>query len=161
MSLILSIILRTWALFWAGSDERAGSDGQQQQRDQSPHQRVREDHRTGHPGIRAQQFFKGLTYKSQSLRAITISSLLLIRSDPLVGGIDPDPDLSIILLSSSKKVRKTLIATVLWLFLDFLTLKKNDVNVPSTSNKQKNFFVNYFFVCVLKVCDENSRIRIH
>ncbi len=37
----------------------------------------------------------------------------------------------------AKKVRKTLIPTVLWLLLDFLSLK-NDVNVPSKSNKQKN-----------------------
>ncbi len=45
-----------------------------------------------------------------------------------------------ILLSSSKNtvVRKTLIPTVLWLLYDFLSLK-NDVNVPSKSNKHKNF----------------------
>ncbi len=36
-------------------------------------------------------------------------------------------------------VRKTLIPSVLWLLLDFLSLK-NDVNVPSNSNKQKNLF---------------------
>ncbi len=44
-----------------------------------------------------------------------------------------------ILLSSSKIVGKTLITTVLWLLFDVLSLK-NDVNVPSKSNKQKNFF---------------------
>ncbi len=60
--------------------------------------------------------------------------------DPLIRSMDPDPDPSIILLSS-KIVRKTLISTVLWLFLDFLSLK-NDVNVPSKSNKQKTFFLN-------------------
>ncbi len=38
----------------------------------------------------------------------------------------------------AKIVRKTRILTVLWLLLDFLSLK-NDVNVPSKSNKQKNF----------------------
>ncbi len=38
----------------------------------------------------------------------------------------------------AKIVRKTLIPPVLWLLLDFLSLK-NDVNVPSKSNKQKNF----------------------
>jgi hypothetical protein len=38
---------------------------------------------------------------------------------------------------------------------------KNDENVPSKSNKQKNFFLNLFFVGVLKVNDENSRFRIH
>ncbi len=42
----------------------------------------------------------------------------------------------------AKIVRKTLIPTVLWLLLDFLSLK-NDVNVPSKSNKQKNFFYNF------------------
>ncbi len=40
---------------------------------------------------------------------------------------------------SSKIVRKTLISTVLWLLFDFLPLK-NDVNEPSKSNMQKNFF---------------------
>ncbi len=38
-----------------------------------------------------------------------------------------------------KIVRKTLIPTVLWPLFDFLSLK-NYVNVPSKSNKQKNFF---------------------
>ncbi len=47
----------------------------------------------------------------------------------------PVPDASII---KQKKIRKTLIPTVLRLLLDFLSLK-NDVNVPSKSNKQKNF----------------------
>ncbi len=59
----------------------------------------------------------------------------------------------------AKIVRKTLIPTVFWLRLDFLSLK-NDVNVPSKSNKQENFFKNLFFVGILKVYDENSRIRI-
>ncbi len=38
----------------------------------------------------------------------------------------------------AKIVRKTLIPTVLWLLNDLLSLK-NDVNVPSKSNKQKNY----------------------
>jgi hypothetical protein len=38
----------------------------------------------------------------------------------------------------AKIVKKTLIPTVLWLLYDFLSLK-NDVNIPSKSNKQKNF----------------------
>jgi hypothetical protein len=38
----------------------------------------------------------------------------------------------------SKVVGKTLIPAVLFLLLDFLSLI-NDVNVPSKSNKQKNF----------------------
>jgi hypothetical protein len=56
----------------------------------------------------------------------------------------------------AKKVRKTLIPTVLLLLFEFLSLK-NYVNVPSKSNKQKNFFLNYrrFFVGLLKVNDEN------
>ncbi len=52
-----------------------------------------------------------------------------------------------------------MIPTVLWLLLDFLSLK-NDENVPSKSNQQKNFIWNSFFVGVLKVNDENIRIRI-
>ncbi len=42
--------------------------------------------------------------------------------------LDLDPDLQ------ERIVRKTLIPTVLWLLYDFLSLK-NDVNVPSKSNK--------------------------
>ncbi len=38
-------------------------------------------------------------------------------------------------------------------FFDFLSLK-NDVNVPSKSNKQKNFLKNLFVVGVIKVNDE-------
>ncbi len=42
--------------------------------------------------------------------------------------------------SSSKNiVRKTLIPAVLWLLLDFLSLK-SDVDVPSKNNKQESFF---------------------
>ncbi len=38
---------------------------------------------------------------------------------------------------------------------------KNEVKVPSKSNLQKTFFcLNYFFVSILKVNDENRRIRI-
>ncbi len=57
--------------------------------------------------------------------------------DPVVRGVDPalDPD------------PKTL--------YDFLSLK-NDVNVPS----KKVLYKNYFLVGILKVSDENSRIRI-
>ncbi len=52
----------------------------------------------------------------------------------------------------AKIVRKTLIRTVLWLLLDFLSLK-NDVYVPSKSNKQKSFFLS----CQWR---KNSRIWI-
>jgi hypothetical protein len=81
-------------------------------------------------------------------------------SDPLVRGMDPDPDTGNF-YHQAKIVKKTLIPTVLWLLLDFLPLKI-DVNVPSKGNKQKNFLnKNLLFVAVLKVNDENSRIRIH
>ena len=42
---------------------------------------------------------------------------------------------------------------------DFLSLK-NNVYVPSKSNKQKIVLKNLFFAGILKVNDENSRIRI-
>ncbi len=67
--------------------------------------------------------------------------------DLLVRGTDPDPD------RQAKIVRKTLIPTVLWLIFDFLSLK-NDVNVHSKSNKQKNFVTKLVFVSVLKVNDD-------
>ncbi len=52
----------------------------------------------------------------------------------------------------SKIVRKTLIPTVLWPLCDFFLSLKNDVNVPSKSNNEKN-------LNVLNVTDENSRIQ--
>ncbi len=62
---------------------------------------------------------------------------------------DHDPSLFVriwILTSSSRTVRKNLIYTILWLLHDFLSLK-TDVNVPSKSNKKKNFWKeNLFFV---------------
>ncbi len=84
--------------------------------------------------------------------------------DPLVRGMDPelapDPDPSIILLSSSKTSKKNLD------FYCFVTsfelfIFENDINVPSKSNKKKNLLTkNYFFVGVLKVNDENRWIQI-
>jgi hypothetical protein len=44
----------------------------------------------------------------------------------------------------SKIVRKTLIPSVLWLLLDFLSMK-NDVNVTSKSKKQKKFIKKIVF----------------
>jgi hypothetical protein len=70
--------------------------------------------------------------------------------DPLVKGMDLDPDPSIIKQNSKKNLGFYCFVSS----FDFLSLK-NDVNVPSKSNKQNNFFVG-----VLKVNDENSRIRI-
>jgi hypothetical protein len=60
--------------------------------------------------------------------------------------LDPDPESqrhgscsgSGSFYHQAKIERKTLIPTVLRLPFDFLSLK-NDVNVPSKSNKQKNF----------------------
>jgi hypothetical protein len=76
----------------------------------------------------------------------------------------PDPDTIVRDTGSgsschqAKIARKTLIPTVCDFFYDILCLK-NDVNAPLKSNKQKNF-EKLFFVDVLKVTDENSRIRI-
>jgi hypothetical protein len=52
--------------------------------------------------------------------------------DPLVRGMDPDPDPSI----SSKNSKKKLDSYYFVTFFDFLSLK-NDVNVPPKSNRQK------------------------
>jgi hypothetical protein len=57
-----------------------------------------------------------------------------------------------------KIVRKTFISIVFGLLYAFLSLK-NDVNVPSKSNKQKKLDF-YFLVGILKVTAEKSRIRI-
>jgi hypothetical protein len=72
-------------------------------------------------------------------RILTFLGLLDPHPDPLIRGLDPDP----VPYCQAKIVRKTLIPTVLLLVLDFLSLK-NDVNVPSKSNKQKN--------CIKKIC---------
>ncbi len=48
-----------------------------------------------------------------------------------------DPDLSIIMQNSKKNLDSYCYVT----FFDFLPLK-SDVNVPSNSNMQKNFFFN-------------------
>jgi hypothetical protein len=67
-------------------------------------------------------------------------------------------------------VRRTYLDSYYFVTLfDFLSLK-NNVNVPSESNKQKRLcqksklkkkkFKNYFFAGILKVKDESSRIRI-
>jgi hypothetical protein len=45
--------------------------------------------------------------------------------------------------SSSKKSKKNLVSTVLWLLYDFLSLK-NDVNVPSISRKKKKTYLCWF-----------------
>jgi hypothetical protein len=65
-----------------------------------------------------------------------------------------------ILLSASKNSKKNL-DTYCFVTSFGLFIFENDVNVPSKSNKQKNILQNLFFVGILKVSDENSRIRIH
>ncbi len=80
--------------------------------------------------------------------------------------MDPDPDLGTDLgldsgsfIHPAKIVRKTLISTVLWLLYEFLSLKiKNDLNVPSKIKQQRNF-KKFIFCWILKVTDEQSRIR--
>ncbi len=61
-------------------------------------------------------------------------------------------------------VRKTLIRTVLWPLLNFLSLK-NDVNVPSKSYKQKNFFKSSFLLAsgrsMTRIAGSRSASRIH
>ena len=64
---------------------------------------------------------------------------ILPDSDPLVRGMDPDPDPSLIILSSSKNSKKNLDSYCFVTSIGLLSLK-NYVNVPSKSNKQKNFF---------------------
>jgi hypothetical protein len=56
--------------------------------------------------------------------------------DPLVIGMDPDPDP----LSSCKNSKKDLDSYYFVTLFDFSSLK-NYVNIPSKSNKQKNFLL--------------------
>jgi hypothetical protein len=58
--------------------------------------------------------------------------------DPLVRGMDPD------LLSSCKNSKKNLDSFYFVTLFDFLFLK-NDVNVPSKSNKQKKLCLKLVF----------------
>jgi hypothetical protein len=55
--------------------------------------------------------------------------------DPLARGMDPDPDP----LSLCKNRKKNLDSYYFVTLYDFLSLK-NDVNVPSKSNKQEKLF---------------------
>ncbi len=66
----------------------------------------------------------------------------LLDPDPdlLVRGLDPDP--YIIKQNSKKNLYSFCFVTF---FFDFLSLK-NDVNVPSKSNKQENFFEKISFL---------------
>ncbi len=60
--------------------------------------------------------------------------------DPLVRAMDPDPDPS----TTMKNSRKNLVSYYFVTPFDFLSLK-NDVNVPSKSNKQKKFLKKIVF----------------
>ncbi len=60
----------------------------------------------------------------------------LLDPDPLVRGMDPDPDPFIV---KQKYSKKNLGFYCFVTSFDFLSLK-NDVNVPSKSNMQKHFF---------------------
>ncbi len=64
----------------------------------------------------------------------------------------------------AKKLRKTLISTVLWLLypvcLFIFELLKKDVNVPSKRKSIKTKEKKLFFFGILKVTDEKSRVRI-
>ncbi len=69
--------------------------------------------------------------------------------DPLVRGTDPDPGPSII---KHKIVRKTLIFTILWLLFILY--------FPSKINEQKNLGKKLFFVGIVNVTGEKSRIWV-
>jgi hypothetical protein len=92
-------------------------------------------------------------------------TVLRIRIRMLLCLLDPDPLVqrhgsgSGSFYHQAKKIRKTLIPTVLLILFDFLSLK-NYVNVHSKSNKQKKKYFNLFFVGLLKVNDETENRRI-
>ncbi len=64
----------------------------------------------------------------------------LLNPDPLIRGMDLDPDPSII----KQKYKKNIGSYCFVIFLDFLSLK-NDVNVPSKVINRKNFFFKLVF----------------
>jgi hypothetical protein len=79
--------------------------------------------------------------------------------DPSVRGMDPDPDPD--LLSSCKNSKKNLDSYYFVTLFDFLSLE-NYVNVGYLQKvlSKKMFKQKWFFVGILKVNDEKSRIRI-
>ncbi len=64
-----------------------------------------------------------------------------------------------ILLSSCKNSKKNLYSYCFVTLFDFLSLK-NDVMYLQKVTSRKNCVKNQFFACIMKVSDENSRIRI-
>ncbi len=63
----------------------------------------------------------------------------LLNPDPLARGMDPDPDPSIIKQKYKKSIGSYYFVTSFGLFILEKSFK-NDVNVPSKSNKQNNLF---------------------
>ncbi len=106
------------------------------------------------------QFLQGV--KQAALRIRIRIRIRIHRIHMFLGLQDPDTDPLVvwirILLSSFKNIKRNLDSYYFATLFDILSLK-NDANVPSKSNKQ-NIFLNYLFVGILKVNDENSRIRI-
>ncbi len=78
----------------------------------------------------------------------------------VVRGMAPDPDLVLEPDPEPSKYSKKHLDSYYFLTSFWLFIIENDVNVPSKSEKQKNFFFNKFFVGILKVNDENRRTRI-
>jgi hypothetical protein len=70
--------------------------------------------------------------------------------------LEPDPDSHIRILLIKQKSQTNLDFYCFVTFFYALSLK-NDVNVPSKSNKQKMFCLKLVFFGVLKVNDENGR----
>ncbi len=79
----------------------------------------------------------------------------LLDPGPLVRLRGTDLDPTIIKQNSKKNLDSYYFMTSLWLFV-----LEIDVHVPSKSKKQIKFEKKKNFVDVLKVTDENSRIRI-
>jgi hypothetical protein len=115
--------------------------------------RPRDHHRSVH-SIQICVFLLVLRIRIRRIRMF----LGLLNPDPypLARGIDPGYGS---FSHQAKIVRKTLIPTVCDFFFD-LSLN-NDVNVPSKSNEEKNFFFKLDFCWCLEGQEENSRIRIH
>jgi hypothetical protein len=65
--------------------------------------------------------------------------------DPLVRGLDPNPDPALDPDPDPSIIKKTLDSYYFVTLIDFFSLK-NDVNVASKSNKQKKFFTKIRFL---------------
>jgi hypothetical protein len=92
-------------------------------------------------------------HSSDIKTTILFIKLQVFKNDGVIAWKYSGPGLQIRILPKAKLIRKTFFSTFYNFFITFYLLK-NDVNVPSTSNEPKKIFV-----CVLKVTDEQSRIR--